>query len=59
MNEQSTEENAIPTKTLNRYKLFLIFYELHAIGEDFLKENQHLILEYKVLNYSARYRLKV
>lgn len=44
---------------MKRFKIFLIFYEIHSIeNSSFLNENPILNLEYNILNYNGKYRLK-
>eukprot|EP00347_Sterkiella_histriomuscorum_P010413 403376398 len=52
------EAKALPTKYLNRFKIFLIFYDLHQIESQFLDEYPNLYLEYKLMTYTARIRIR-
>ncbi len=49
---------ALPSKFLNRFKFFLVFYEIHTVTQEFFEENPNLVLEYKILNYTGKYKLR-
>lgn len=48
----------MPMKQLKRFKLFLVFYEIHDVEKEIFEQNDVLTLEYKVLNYSQKIKLK-
>ena len=65
MNEELQQEMVQPEKTveaipaMKRFKIFLIFYEIHSIeNSNFLLENPILNIEYSILNYNGKYRIK-
>ena len=53
------EAKAMPTKQLNRFKIFLIFYDLHQIEPDFYDKYPYLYLEYELMTYKAKIKIKI
>lgn len=52
------EKSALMLQKLNRFKLFIIFYEIHDVVSNLFETYSNLYLECKVLTYTLKVRLK-
>jgi hypothetical protein len=56
--EEEFGKSAVPIINLNRFKLFLVFYELHEVDRDWLNiHRNHLHIEYSCLGYKGKFKV--